>query len=157
MRPAYEGGQFAPKVSCRFGDFEHHTAFALLHLIILLGFCLLHARQRASRLQCGLVCGGSALHVAVHLLLGEVERNVVFQESLPLQGAELAPHAIIVVVVMIILVTCAEERAGCRATRGRCGEAAGLALARRRLCYFEESAIRIHTERRLCHDEYAVR
>ena len=72
MRPAYEGGQFAPKVSCRFGDFEHHTAFALLHLFTLLGFCLLHARQRASRLQRGLVCGGSALNVAVHLLLGGV-------------------------------------------------------------------------------------
>ena len=53
-----------------------------------------------------------------------------------------APHVIIVV----ILVACAEERAGCRGTRGRCGEA-GLALARRRLGYFDESPI-IHTERR---------
>ena len=69
MRPAYEGGQFAPKMSCRLGDFEHHTASALLHLITLLGCCLFHARQRASRLQRGLVCGGSALNVAVHLLL----------------------------------------------------------------------------------------
>ena len=75
MRPAYEGGQFASKVSCRYGDFEHHTAFALLallHLIILLGFWLLHTLQRASRLQRGLVCGGRALNVAVHLLLGGV-------------------------------------------------------------------------------------
>ena len=48
------------------------AAFALLHLIILLGSCLLHARQHASRLQRGLVCGGSALNVAVHLLLGGV-------------------------------------------------------------------------------------
>ena len=80
-----------------------------------------------------------------------LEGFVVFQESLPLQGAEPAPHTTIIVVVMMILVACAEERAGCRGTRRRCGEA-GLALARRRLGYFEGSPIRIHTERRFCHE-----
>ena len=67
---SYEEAQPAAEESCRLGDTEHHAAFVLLHLTLL--GCFLHAGQRTPMLHCGIICGGVALNIAVHLLFGGV-------------------------------------------------------------------------------------